>query len=80
MRPALELYLAQRTAVKAIFVGTRRTDPHGASLSHFDPTDNGWPAVMRVHPVINWHYAEIWAVRVFLLWVLAHIRTVRSNT
>lgn len=49
--------------VKAIFVGTRRTDPHGGSLTHFDMTDKGWPSFMRIHPVIDWHYAEIWAVR-----------------
>ena len=42
--------------MKAVFVGTRRTDPHGENLKHFDPTDAGWPAFMRVHPVIDWHY------------------------
>lgn len=62
MRAALEAYLAERPRLKAVFVGTRRTDPHGADLTHFDPTDEGWPAFMRVHPVIDWHYAEIWAV------------------
>jgi Phosphoadenosine phosphosulfate reductase family len=43
-------------------VGTRRTDPHGETLTHFDKTDRGWPEFMRVHPVINWHYWEIWDV------------------
>lgn len=62
MRAALEAYLAARPRLKAVFVGTRRTDPHGANLKHFDPTDAGWPAFVRVHPVIDWHYAEIWAV------------------
>ena len=62
MRPALEAYLGDRPAVKAVFLGTRRTDPHGEFLTHFDPTDAGWPQFMRVHPVIDWHYVEIWAV------------------
>ena len=62
MRPALEAYLEDRPAVKAVFLGTRRTDPHGEFLTHFDPTDEGWPQFMRVHPVIDWHYVEIWAV------------------
>jgi FAD synthetase len=66
MRPALEAYLKEKTSVKAIFVGTRRTDPHGEFLTHFDPTDKDWPQFMRVHPVIDWHYAEIWAVSVLL--------------
>ncbi|KAI3332626.1 phosphoadenosine phosphosulfate reductase [Ustulina deusta] len=63
MKAGLEVYLAEHPDIKAIFVGTRRTDPHGEKLTHFDPTDGGWPDFMRVHPVIDWHYAEIWAVR-----------------
>ncbi|CAN8102633.1 unnamed protein product [Discula destructiva] len=61
MRAALAAYLAEKPRLKAVFVGTRRTDPHGAKLTHFDPTDEGWPAFVRIHPVIDWHYAEIWA-------------------
>ncbi len=47
MRKGLEAYLADRPSVEAIFVGTRRTDPHGEYLKHFDPTDAGWPAFMQ---------------------------------
>lgn len=53
-------YLGLNPSIKAIFVGTRRTDPHGANLTHFDRTDSGWPDFVRIHPVIDWHYAEIW--------------------
>ncbi|KAH9908290.1 hypothetical protein F4778DRAFT_716798 [Xylariomycetidae sp. FL2044] len=60
MKPALTTYLAERPSVKAVFVGTRRTDPHGAKLGFFDETDAGWPRFMRVHPVIDWHYREVW--------------------
>lgn len=67
MRAALGAYLAERPRLRAVFVGTRRTDPHGADLTHFDPTDEDWPRFMRVHPVIDWHYAEIWAVSVSVL-------------
>lgn len=63
MKEAFEEYLHDRDTVKAIFVGTRRTDPHGATLKAFDATDRGWPSFMRIHPVIDWHYAEIWTVR-----------------
>jgi FAD synthetase len=56
MKQGLEAYLAEHPNIKAIFVGTRRTDPHGEKLTHFDPTDGGWPDFMRVHPVIDWHY------------------------
>ncbi|KAF3385197.1 hypothetical protein F1880_003076 [Penicillium rolfsii] len=61
LRSSFEDYLARHPRIRAIFVGTRRTDPHGAKLTHFDRTDHGWPDFMRVHPVIDWHYAEIWA-------------------
>ncbi|KAI4130985.1 MAG: hypothetical protein LQ347_003172 [Umbilicaria vellea] len=60
MKAAFADYLQERSAVKCIFVGTRRTDPHGGDLTFFDRTDRGWPAFMRCHPVIDWHYAEIW--------------------
>ncbi len=67
MKQAFQRYLDENKKVKAILVGTRRTDPHGQSLTHFDETDSGWPSFMRVHPVIDWHYAEIWAVCHFSL-------------
>ncbi|SMY27913.1 unnamed protein product [Zymoseptoria tritici ST99CH_1A5] len=60
MREAFAAYLADNPAIRAIFVGTRRTDPHGAQLTHFDPTDGGWPSFVRIHPVIDWHYTDIW--------------------
>jgi hypothetical protein len=63
MRQAMAAYLHDSPSIKAVFVGTRRADPHGEKLKHFDPTDHGWPDFMRVHPVIDWHYTEIWSVR-----------------
>ncbi|KAJ5102368.1 hypothetical protein NUU61_004590 [Penicillium alfredii] len=61
LRSSFEDYLNRHPGIRAIFVGTRRTDPHGARLTHFDRTDRGWPDFVRIHPVIDWHYAEIWA-------------------
>ncbi|KAF2204652.1 adenine nucleotide alpha hydrolases-like protein [Delitschia confertaspora ATCC 74209] len=60
MKEAFADYLHDHPSVKAIFVGTRRTDPHGELLTHFDPTDHGWPKFMRIHPVIDWHYVDVW--------------------
>jgi FAD synthetase len=62
MKAAFADYLHDMPCVKAILVGTRRTDPHGEHLKHFDPTDHGWPTFMRIHPVIDWHYVDIWTV------------------
>ncbi|OAX85575.1 hypothetical protein ACJ72_00036 [Emergomyces africanus] len=61
LRTAFSSYLSLHPQIRAIFVGTRRTDPHGEKLTHFDRTDHGWPDFVRIHPVIDWHYAEIWA-------------------
>ncbi|KAF1994433.1 hypothetical protein P154DRAFT_527072 [Amniculicola lignicola CBS 123094] len=60
MKAAFADYLHDTPSVRAIFVGTRRTDPHGEHLTHFDPTDHGWPSFMRIHPMIDWHYVDIW--------------------
>lgn len=70
MKAAFEQYLKEKPKVKAILVGTRRTDPNGGSLTHFDHTDHGWPGFMRCHPVIDWHYAEIWGVSLLLSYFL----------
>ncbi|PPQ74349.1 hypothetical protein CVT24_000660 [Panaeolus cyanescens] len=60
MRQALETYKFRFPNITAILIGTRRTDPHGATLSHRNPTDPGWPAFERVNPIINWDYADVW--------------------
>ncbi|PWW80860.1 adenine nucleotide alpha hydrolases-like protein [Tuber magnatum] len=60
MKSSFARYLQENPNVQAIFVGTRRTDPHGEFLSHFDVTDHGWPTFMRVHPVVDWGYKEVW--------------------
>ncbi|PFH51139.1 hypothetical protein AMATHDRAFT_75117 [Amanita thiersii Skay4041] len=61
MRQALELYKSKFPHITAILIGTRRTDPDGANLSHRNMTDPGWPAYERVNPIINWSYADVWA-------------------
>ncbi|KAK3356227.1 hypothetical protein B0H65DRAFT_71791 [Neurospora tetraspora] len=62
MRQALDVYLDEKPHVKAVFMGTRRTDPHSEFLTSFTPTDKGWPQFMRINPVLDWHYVEIWTV------------------
>jgi hypothetical protein len=47
MKQAFEEYLNQHKEVQAIFVGTRRTDPHGGNLTFWDVTDRGWPKFTR---------------------------------
>jgi len=61
MREALENYKNKFPHINAILIGTRRTDPHGATLSHRNMTDNGWPRFERINPIINWSYSEVWS-------------------
>ncbi|GAA5886145.1 hypothetical protein JCM16303_000064 [Sporobolomyces ruberrimus] len=65
MKDSLRIWMEGRKKekgkeVKAVLVGTRRTDPHGAKLTSFDPTDPTWPRFIRVHPILDWSYSEIW--------------------
>ncbi|KAK9481363.1 hypothetical protein V1514DRAFT_323622 [Lipomyces japonicus] len=60
IKQAFERFLHAKPHVRAIMVGTRRTDPNGHDLAGFNPTDHGWPEFMRVHPVVDWTYAEVW--------------------
>ncbi|CAN6603511.1 flavin adenine dinucleotide synthase [Trichomonascus vanleenenianus] len=60
LKTAFTTYLEQRPEIKAILVGIRRTDPYGENLVPYERTDHGWPDFIRVHPVLEWHFAEIW--------------------
>ncbi|PKI84262.1 Fad1p [Malassezia vespertilionis] len=66
MRAALQQYLygsddkAPGHGVKAIFLGVRHDDPYGSIVHVQCPTDNGWPSVMRVHPILTWSYNDVW--------------------
>ncbi|KAG6875684.1 hypothetical protein C0992_002836 [Termitomyces sp. T32_za158] len=60
MRQALEAYKRRFPKITAILIGTRRSDPHGAKLSHRNMTDEGWPPFERINPIINWSYSQVW--------------------
>ena len=47
--------------VRAMFIGIRHDDPHGSSLQVRSPCDPSWPPIMRVHPILDWNYTDIWS-------------------
>jgi len=46
--------------IKAVIMGTRRHDPYSSQLKSFTMTDVSWPSYMRVFPILDWSYAEVW--------------------
>ncbi len=74
MKSGLAKFISDNPNAKAVLIGTRDTDPFASktpssvvqlilsldSLSAFQMTDNGWPEIMRVHPILNWSYDDVW--------------------
>lgn len=45
--------------LKTFIIGYRNTDPY-APLEPFSPTSNGWPNLIRVSPILDWTYKQVW--------------------
>lgn len=46
--------------LKAAFMGQRHTDPYCESLQVFQATDDGWPELVRVNPLLSWSCDNVW--------------------
>jgi FAD synthetase len=51
----------QATHVNAIFLGTRHGDPNAKDQETFSPSSPGWPPFMRINPVLDWTYHDVWS-------------------
>ncbi|XP_002976522.2 FAD synthase [Selaginella moellendorffii] len=53
--------LLKNKPIKAIFLGTRIGDPNAVGQEQFSPSSTGWPPFMRVNPILDWSYRDVWA-------------------
>lgn len=60
LRVAFQAFLRRFPEIRAIFVGVRRTDPGCSNLHPFERTDGGWPDFVRIHPILDWSYGDVW--------------------
>jgi len=62
IKDALAQIKTEQSNIKAILMGTRVDDPHGKYVTDFSltDTDKGWPEFMRVNPILNWTYGDVW--------------------
>jgi len=52
--------LIESEGVKAIVMGNRRSDPWSRDLEHICKSSPGWPEFMRIFPILEWNYYDIW--------------------
>lgn len=52
--------MLDKLKVKGIYMGVRGGDPHTENMEHFDPSTQGWPAFLRVNPILKWTYQDVW--------------------
>ncbi|KAI4371311.1 hypothetical protein MLD38_019561 [Melastoma candidum] len=53
--------LVKTRKIRAILLGVRVGDPTAVGQEQFSPSSPGWPPFMRVNPILDWSYRDIWA-------------------
>ncbi|KAB1201481.1 FAD synthase [Morella rubra] len=53
--------LLKTKPIRAIFLGVRIGDPTAVGQEQFSPSSPSWPPFMRVNPILDWSYRDVWA-------------------
>ncbi|XP_052867042.1 FAD synthase-like [Anopheles cruzii] len=61
IKTALEAICQEDRQIKACIMGSRKTDPYCERLEPFKETDEGWPKLMRINPLLEWTCDDIWS-------------------
>uniref|UniRef100_A0A0R3PHV1 FAD synthase n=1 Tax=Angiostrongylus costaricensis TaxID=334426 RepID=A0A0R3PHV1_ANGCS len=70
LKAGLKLMKKEQPNVVAVLLGSRASDPRGNRmrlvlffyLSHIEWTDEDWPKILRVCPVLLWSYHDVWSL------------------
>jgi FAD synthetase len=46
--------------LRAVVMGQRRGDPWMKDVDVFSPSTEGWPVFMRINPIIDWGFGDVW--------------------
>ncbi|KAI4310421.1 hypothetical protein MLD38_035401 [Melastoma candidum] len=53
--------LVKTRQIRAILLGVRVGDPTAVGQEQFSPSSPGWPPFMRINPILDWSYRDVWA-------------------
>jgi len=60
-KEGLASLVAPKGSLRGVLMGTRVGDPDARQLmGPFTPTSTSWPPVMRVCPILEWNYGQVW--------------------
>lgn len=52
--------IVEEDGIGSFFLGQRKTDPNCSSIKEFAITSEDWVHAMRIFPILNWTYKDIW--------------------